>query len=129
DMGLQLDVPAAVNKAMAPNHDGNVYQRALRRFRGSDHRNIALKPDWTSGSSAALLEQAKKAVAIAPKNARLDTSTGFVKVTSDSDGRALDVEEGKTILLQGVQDGDKQIKLTVLHPRAAVPPRACATRI
>src|SRR4051812_6636720 len=87
DMGLQIDGPAAVSKAMAPNHDGNVKQRGGRRFPGGDHRNTSLKPDWTRGSSAALREQAKKAVAIAPKNARLDTSSGFVKITPDSDGR------------------------------------------
>jgi lipoprotein-anchoring transpeptidase ErfK/SrfK len=119
-MGLQLDVPAAVRKAMAPNHDGNVYQRALRRFRGAGRRNIALKADWTTGSSAALLEQAKKAVSIAPKNARLDTSSGFVKITPDSEGRALDVEKAKTLLNEGVQHGDKQIRLPVVHPKAAV---------
>src|SRR5437763_2009166 len=120
DMGLQVDVAAAVRKAMAPNHDGNVYQRTWRRFRGEDHRNIALKPDWTTGSSAALLEQAKKAVAIAPKNARLDTSTRFVHITPDADGRALDVERAKTLLPAGVQRGDKQINLPVIHPKAAV---------
>src|SRR5947209_10105450 len=85
DMGLQLDVPTAVRKAMAANHEGNVYERAWRRFRGEDHRTVALKPDWKGGLSAPLLEQAKKAVAIAPKNARLDTSGGFVKVTPDAD--------------------------------------------
>src|SRR5438270_2651396 len=110
DMGLQVDVPGAVRKAMAANHDGNVYQRAWRRFRGEDHRSVALKPDWTTGSSAALLEQAKKAVAIAPRNARLDTSTGFVHITADADGRALDVERGKPLLTEGAQRGAKQIQ-------------------
>ena len=114
---------------MAPNHDGNVYQRALRRFQGSDHRNIALKPDWTTGASASLLEQAKRAVAIASKNARLDTSTGFVKVTPDSDGRALDVDKAKTILIAGVQHGDKQINLPVIHPKATVRQDSFATVI
>lgn len=129
DMGLQIDVPAAVRKAMAPNHEGNVYQRAWRRFRGDDHRNIALKADWTTGSSAALLEQAKKAVAIAPKNARMDTSTGFVKITPDVDGRALDVDKAKALLTEGVQKGDKQIHLPVIHPKAAVQSDAFATVI
>jgi lipoprotein-anchoring transpeptidase ErfK/SrfK len=129
DMGLQLNVPAAVTNAMAPNHDGNVYQRAWRRFRGEDHRNIALKPDWTTGSSSALLDQAKKAVAIAPKSARLDTSSGFVHITPDSEGRALDVEKAKSILTQGVQRGDDQIELPVVHPKAAVQSDAFATII
>jgi lipoprotein-anchoring transpeptidase ErfK/SrfK len=129
DMGLQLDVPAAVRKAMAPNHEGNVYQRAWRRFQGNDHRNIALKPDWTSGQSASLLEQAKKAVAIGPQNARLDTSTGFVKVTPDREGRALDTDRAKVMLTQGVQRGDKQIHLPVVHPKAAVQQDAFASII
>jgi lipoprotein-anchoring transpeptidase ErfK/SrfK len=129
DMGLQIDVPAAVRKAMAPNHDGNVYERAWRRFRGSDHRNIALAPDWKSGLSAPLLEQAKKAVAIAPKNARLDTSGGFVKITPDSEGRALDIERAKTLLNDGVKHGDKQIHLPVVHPAASVQREAFATVI
>jgi lipoprotein-anchoring transpeptidase ErfK/SrfK len=129
DMGLQLDVPAAVRKAMAPNHEGNVYQRAWRRFQGNDHRNVALMPDWTSGQSASLLEQAKKAVAIAPQNARLDTSTGFVKVTPDREGRVLDTERAKVMLTQGVQRGDKQIHLPVVHPKAAVQQDAFASII
>jgi len=129
DMGLQLDVPAAVRKAMAPNHGGNVYQRAWRRFRGDDHRSIALKPDWTTGTSAALLDQAKKAVAIAPKNARLDTSGGFLKITGDADGRALDVDKAKAILTEGVQHGDKKIQLPVIHPKATVRSDAFATVI
>jgi lipoprotein-anchoring transpeptidase ErfK/SrfK len=129
DMGLQVDVPAAVQKAMSPNHEGNVYQRAWRRFRDSDHVNIALKPDWKTGLSAPLLEQAKKAVAVAPKNARLDTSSGFVKITPDSPGRALDVEKAKTILNDGVQHGDKRINLPVIHPKAAVTSDSFATVI
>jgi lipoprotein-anchoring transpeptidase ErfK/SrfK len=120
DMGLQVDVPAAVRKAMAANHDGNVYQRVWHRVRGEDHRVVSLKPDWTKGSSASLLDEAKKAVAIAPKNARLDTSTGFVKITPDAAGRALDVEQAKSILTEGVQHGDKKIFLPVVHPAAAV---------
>jgi lipoprotein-anchoring transpeptidase ErfK/SrfK len=128
DMGLQIDVPDAVRKAMAPNHSGNVYERAWRRYRGSDHRNIALKPDWKA-LSAPLLEEAKKAVAIAPKNARLDTSGGFVKITPDTEGRALDIERAKTILNNGIKNGDKQINLPVIHPKAAVQQDAFASVI
>src|SRR3954447_9516253 len=120
DMGLQLDVPAAVRKAMAGNHTGNFYQRALDRWRGGGSRAVPLKADWKGGSSGSLLEQAKKAVAIAPKNARLDTSTGFVRITPDSAGRALDVDKAKGLLLAGVQNGDKKIMLPVTHPAAAV---------
>ena len=129
DMGLQIDVPTAVSKAMAPNHDGNVYERAWRRFRGSDHRNIALKADWKGGLSTPLLDQAKKAVAIAPKNARLDTSGGFLKVSPDSEGRALDIDRAKTILNDGVKNGDKKIHLPVVHPKATVTQDAFATVI
>jgi lipoprotein-anchoring transpeptidase ErfK/SrfK len=129
DMGLQVDVPAAVRKAMGANHDGNVYQRVWRRVRGEDHRVVPLKPDWTKGSSASLLDEAKKAVAVAPKNARLDTSTGFVKISPDSAGRALDVERAKSVLSEGVQHGDKKIYLPVIHPAAAVRSEAFATVI
>jgi lipoprotein-anchoring transpeptidase ErfK/SrfK len=129
DMGLTIDVPTAVRKAMAPNHQGNVYQRALRRFQGNDHRNVALKPDWKGGLSTPLLEQAKKAVAISPKNARLDTGGGLVKITPDTEGRALDVDRAKTLLNEGVQKGDKQIHLPVIHPKAAVQQDAFATVI
>jgi lipoprotein-anchoring transpeptidase ErfK/SrfK len=128
-MGLQLDVPTAVRKAMARNHDGNVYQRAWRRLSGAGHRNIPLQPDWKSGSSGALLEQAKKAIAISPRSARLDTSTGFVKIIPDTEGRALDVERAKTILTEGVQRGEKQIQLPVIHPKASVRADAFATVI
>ena len=129
DMGLQVDVASAVRKAMAPNHDGNVYQRAWRRFRGAGHHNIALSPDWKGGMSSSLLDQAKKAVAIAPKSARLDTSSGFVNITSDVDGRALDLDKAKAILTNGVKHGDKQIQLPVIHTKAAVQRDAFATVI
>ncbi|MCU1449853.1 MAG: hypothetical protein JWP02_2023, partial [Acidimicrobiales bacterium] len=79
-----------------------------------------LKPDWTKGSSASLLDEAKKAVANSPKNSRHDTSTGFVKITPDSAGRALDVDKAKSILTEGVQHGDKKIYLPVVHTAAAV---------
>ncbi len=129
DMGLQLNVAAAVSKAMTPNHDGNVYQRAWRRFRGAERVNIPLKADWKGGTSSSLLDEAKKAVAIAPKNARLDTSSGFVKITPDVAGRALDVDKAKAILTEGLQRGDKQINLPVIHPKAGVQSDAFATVI
>ena len=129
DMGLQVDVAAAVRKAMAPNHDGNVYQRAWRRFRGDGSHKIALSPDWKSGMSTSLLDEAKKAIAIAPKSARLDTSSGFVKIFSDVDGRALDMDKAKAVLTNGVKHGDKQIQLPVIHTKAAVQQSAFATVI
>src|SRR5437588_290600 len=92
-----------------------------------DDRTINLKPDWKSGLSASLLDQAKKVVAIAPKNARLDTSGGFLKVIPDADGRALDLDRAKTLLSEGVQRGDKQIRLPVIHPKAAVQQDSFAT--
>ncbi|MBV8160834.1 MAG: L,D-transpeptidase/peptidoglycan binding protein [Acidimicrobiia bacterium] len=129
DMGLQVDVPAAVRQALAPNHDGNVYQRAWRRFRGADHRTIVLKSDWKGDLSASLIEQAKKAVAIAPRSARIDVSTGFVRIIPDVEGRALDVERAKTLLTEAVQHGDKQVQLPVVHPKAAVRTDSFATVI
>jgi lipoprotein-anchoring transpeptidase ErfK/SrfK len=129
DMGLQLDVPRAVRKAMAANHEGNVYQRAWRRVHTGGSVEIPLKPDWTTGSSASLLEQAKKAVAIAPKNARIDTSSGFLKFTPDSPGRALDLVKARTVLTEGVQHGDRKIYLPVVHTAAAVRSDSLATVI
>jgi lipoprotein-anchoring transpeptidase ErfK/SrfK len=129
DMGLQLDPAAAVRKAIAANHTGNMYQRVWHRLRGEDHRVVALKPDWTTGSSATLLEQAKKAVAIGPRSAHLDSSTGFLKITPDSPGRALDVDKAKVLLTEGVQHGDKKILLPIVHPAAAVRSESFATVI
>src|SRR5437870_2514407 len=40
DMGLQVNVAAAVRKAMAANHDGNLYRRAGLRLRRHDHRVV-----------------------------------------------------------------------------------------
>jgi len=129
DMGLQMDVPAAVRKAMAGNHSGNFYGRAWDRWRGGGSRVVSLQADWKGGSSATLLDQAKKAVAIAPKNARLDTSTGFVKITPDQAGRALDLDKAKSLLTEGVKRGDKRIMLPVIHPAAAVKADAFANVI
>src|SRR6266550_7219049 len=108
DMGLQINVRSAVEKAMAGNHEGNLFDRVWRRWRGNDHRVVSLKPVWKAGvSTTPLLDQAKKAVAVAPKNARLDTSTGFVRVTSDVEGRALDIDKAKDALTASLQRGDK----------------------
>jgi lipoprotein-anchoring transpeptidase ErfK/SrfK len=129
DMGLQLDVGAAVRRAMGANHDGNVYQRAWRRLHTGGNVVIPLKPDWTTGTSASLLEEAKRAVFVASKNARLDTSSGFLKFTPDTPGRALDLAKAKTVLTAGVQHGDRKIYLPVVHPAAAVRADSFATVI
>src|SRR5436305_6594481 len=70
DMGLQLDVRTAVEKAMAANRQGNLFDRVWRRWRGDDHRLVRLKPAWKTGLSTPLLDQAKKAVAVAQRNDR-----------------------------------------------------------
>ena len=58
DMGLQIDVRAAVGRAMAANYEGNLYGRVWRRWRGQDHRVVDLKPNWkpvhTGGSNVRL---------------------------------------------------------------------------
>src|SRR5205807_620539 len=66
---------------------------------------------------------------IAPKSARLDTSSGFVKIFPDVDGRALDMDKAKAILTEGVKHGNKQIQLPVIHTKAAVEQDAFATVI
>ncbi|HKN37500.1 MAG TPA: L,D-transpeptidase/peptidoglycan binding protein, partial [Acidimicrobiia bacterium] len=129
DLGLQLDVRSAVTKAMAANHDGNLFDRVWRRWRGADRRTIRLEPTWKAGLSSSLLEQAKKTVAVSPKSARMDTSSGFVRITQDVDGRALDVDQAKTVLTESLQRGDKRIQLPVVHPRAAVQSSAFGTVI
>src|SRR5437763_330560 len=86
---------------------------AFVRWRGEDRRVVSLKPSWKQGLSTPLLDQAKKAVFVAPKNARLDASSGFVHVTPDSAGRALDTDSAKGILTRSVQHGDRQVQLPV----------------
>ena len=129
DMGLQINVRSAVEKAMAANHQGNLFDRVWRRWRGNDHRVMSLKPAWKGGLSTPLLDEAKKAVAVAPRNARLDTSSGFVRVTPDVEGRALDTDRAKDVLTASLQRGDKRVQLPVVHPRAAVQSSAFATVI
>ena len=87
------------------------------------------KPNWKPGLSSSLLDEAKKAAAVAPKSARLDTSGGFVHITPDTPGRALDTERAKDILNQSVQRGDKRVQLPVVHPEAAVRESAFSTVI
>jgi lipoprotein-anchoring transpeptidase ErfK/SrfK len=120
DLGLRIDVGTAVHKAFDQNHQGNLVARVWVRLRGSEHRTLSLRPAWTSDGSAPLLEQAKKAVAVSPKNARIDTSTGWVKIIPDSPGRSLALDEAKKSLTQGIQRGESRITLPVTPTPASV---------
>jgi len=109
DLGLQVDVPSAVSGAMGHSHSGNLFQRVWRRIFGHPSHSVAVTPKWGSGTASAILDQAAKAVHQEPRNAKIDTSTGFVSIVAPKTGRELDVERSRTALLEAARAGKSTV--------------------
>ncbi len=111
DLGLQVDVPAAVRKALNRSTEGNIIQRVWRRVVGNPSTSVAVVPTWGAGTVSAVLEQAAQTVDKEPVNAKIDTSTGFVKITPPAEGRKLDLEASRAALVEGAKTGKSSIDL------------------
>ena len=112
DLGLRVDVEAAVDQAMARSRGGNLLSRAWGRVFTSGPSFIPATPKWGEGDLDGLLARARKAVDDAPRDADIDVSTGFVKVVPGKAGRALDVEASRQALITGVTLKDETVRLT-----------------
>jgi lipoprotein-anchoring transpeptidase ErfK/SrfK len=118
DLGLRIDVEAVVAQAMERSRDGNVASRAWSRVVTSGTTHLPAKPQWVEGDLEGLLARAEEAVTDAPRDADLDLSSGFVRIVPAKAGRALDVEQSRRALVDGVmlRDGTVRLATTVTRP-------------
>jgi len=119
DLGLRVDVPAAVHRAAIRSHQGNLFQRVWGRLFGHTSPSVAVTPTWGQGNVSAIVDQAAKAVAVAPQNAKIDTSSGFVNIVAPKTGRQLDVERSRTAVLDAAKSASPSVNLvsTPVEPK------------
>ena len=112
DLGLQVDVPKAVRKAMDRSQEGNIVTRVWRRLFGAGSVNVILAPQWVEGGEVtSLLSRAAEAVAIPPKDAKVDASSGWVTIKPPTKGRELDSEKSRTAILDAANRRDSTVRL------------------
>ena len=123
ELGYQVDVPAAVRRAMSSRTGGNVLSRVSSHlFSSGGAPFIELRPSWVPGRLEEVLAEAGKVVGTAPKDADIDVSTGWVKMVPEKAGKAIDVEASKLKLMDGVSLGDSTVRLVARPIKAAPDP-------
>jgi len=122
DLGLRVDVDKAVRSAMKRSNDGNLVQRVWRRVFGGGGPNVAVAPEWGDGDVSSLLDQATKSVNLAPTNAKVDISSGWVSVVPPKTGRELDVDASRAAVVDGAKAGAPSVDLVTktLEPQVGV---------
>ncbi len=110
DLGLQVDVPSAVSGALGHSQKGNLFQRVWRRVFGHPSNSVSVTPKWSSGAVSGILDQAAQAVKVEPRNARIDTSSGFVSIVGPKTGRELDVDKSREALLEAAKTGKSSVE-------------------
>ena len=111
DLGLQVDVPGAVRKAMDRSNEGNFVARVWRRLFGGGQVKVDVKPEWGQGDVSTLLSRAADAVKVEPKDAKVDASSGWVTVVPPKTGRELDLEKSRTAILDAANRRDSAVRL------------------
>jgi lipoprotein-anchoring transpeptidase ErfK/SrfK len=111
DLGLQVDVPRAVRKAMDQSNEGNFVGRVWRRLFGSGQVKVDVKPEWGQGDVSDLLSRAAEAVKVEPKDAKIDASSGWVTVVPPKTGRELDPEKSRTAILDAANRRESTVRL------------------
>ncbi|HEX2192257.1 MAG TPA: L,D-transpeptidase/peptidoglycan binding protein [Acidimicrobiales bacterium] len=119
DLGLQVDVPRAVRKAMDRSNEGNLLTRVWRRLFGAGPVRVDATPEWGQGDVSTLLSQAADAVKVEPKDAKVDASSGWVTVIPPKTGRELDLEKSRTAILDAANRRDSSVRLVTntLEPK------------
>ncbi|HWC11071.1 MAG TPA: L,D-transpeptidase/peptidoglycan binding protein [Acidimicrobiales bacterium] len=111
DLGLKVDVPRAVRKAMDRSQEGNIVSRVWRRLFGGGAVNVALAPAWGDGEVSSLLSRAAEAVAVEPKDAKVDATSGWVTISPPKTGRELDLDKSRTAVLDAANRRDSSVRL------------------
>jgi lipoprotein-anchoring transpeptidase ErfK/SrfK len=111
DLGLHVDVPGAVRKAMDRSNEGNFVARLWRRLFGAGPVKVDVTPEWGEGDVTSLLSRAADAVKIEPKDAKVDASSGWVSVVPPKTGRELDLEKSRTAILDAANRRESTVRL------------------
>jgi len=123
DLGYQVDVPAAVRRAMSSRSGGNVVSRVSSQvFSSGGAPFIELKPGWGPGKLDQVVADAGKLTGTPPKDADIDVSTGWVKIVPEKAGKEIDVEASKRAVMDGVALGDATVRLVARPLKAAADP-------
>ncbi|MDQ2826450.1 MAG: L,D-transpeptidase/peptidoglycan binding protein [Actinomycetota bacterium] len=123
ELGYRVDVPAAVHRAMSSQKGGTVGSRVASRMFGSGEAPfVEVKPAWGPGTLDQVLADAAKAVALAPKDADIDVSTGWVRVVAEKAGKEIDVDASRRSVMDGVALGDDTLRLVARPLKAAADP-------
>ena len=124
ELGYRVDVPAAVRRAMAGRGDGNVVTRVSSHLFASGGASpfLELRPEWGPGRLEEVLAEAGEVVGVAPKDADLDVSTGWVRIVPEKAGKEIDVEASKKALMTGVALGDPSVKLVARPVKPSADP-------
>lgn len=130
ELGLQVDVPAIVQKQMERAQDGNLVSRVWTRATGSGSAQVAAAPSWGDGQMTSLLETAANEVKLEPKDAVIDTSTGFVSISQPKAGRELDLEQSRQAMLDAVHMGQESVDLVTnsVEPENGAPSQVILVR-
>jgi lipoprotein-anchoring transpeptidase ErfK/SrfK len=130
ELGLQVDVPAIVQEQMDKSHDGNIVTRVWKRVTGNGSAKASAAPAWGDGQMSSLLETAANEVALEPKSAVIDTSTGFVEITEPKAGRELDLERSRQAMLDAILMGQESVELVTnsVEPEGGVPSQVILVR-
>ena len=123
DLGYRVDVRAAVRRAMGDT-GGTLPVRIWRRVFSSPQRIVPARPRWQKGQPEAALAAVAKSVALEPTDARLDSSTGWVRIERGKAGRELDVEASRDSVQASVTLGDPDARLITRDIPPAVGPDA-----
>ena len=120
DLGLRVDVPSAVRTAMDRSNEGNLVQRVWRRMFGSSAPRVQLAPQWGEGEVSTLLDRAAKAVELAPRDAKVDASSGWVTIVPPKTGRKLDMERSREAVVDAAKNGSTSVDLVTETVQPAV---------
>jgi lipoprotein-anchoring transpeptidase ErfK/SrfK len=83
---------------------------------------LELRPQWGPGAIDDILAGAAKAVSVAPKDADIDVSTGWVRVVPEKAGKELDMDASRRAVMDGVALGDDTVRLVARPLKASADP-------
>jgi len=118
DLGLQVDVKAAVRKAQG-DADGNLVMRVWRRLFSRPQRVVAAEPKWDRPTLDGVLVDVAEKVHVDPKDVALDASTGWLEIVGPKPGVDVDIDRSRQAILDAVTLGDAEVKLATRAVSAA----------
>jgi lipoprotein-anchoring transpeptidase ErfK/SrfK len=120
DMGLHVDVRAAVRRAQGHASGGGMVSRAWRRLFTNPERVVSAPAKWQPAQLDAALGRIAEKVRTEPVNPTVDGKSGWAVVVPGRNGLELDVERSKEALADAVQLGDPVVDLVTRDVPPAV---------